>query len=216
MRAFTLPILEQRKWSVMDVLDMGNNLIIATDSKNVVVTGEDEIPRIITTNIDIEEMAAYEDRLLALSSGKVYSIPFSTFYHPAWFFAPSEFNTAGAIRYIESSADRSALYIAADTTRLYVNGVLEEEEASTTRKVLGSGPGQYAEFDGEDVTVFPNNVTLNEGFTGTFSGDNSFFKLSARNKKWVRKLRSVSDEPLAISHRVCMPRGVQPQDIYII
>lgn len=215
LKPFPVELLEQRKWSVTDVLDFQDNLIVATDSKSIVVRNEDTT-RVISTNIVVNEMAAYQDMLLALSGGKVYQIPFATFYHAKWEFEQiDEINNYGDVKYIEASRDRSGLFVGADRLRLYVNGVMESD-TDYIRTVFGNEPGQYADLCQDDVVVYPNNTTLPNGGTGVFTSDNRFFKISDMNKRWIRRLRLVSDEPMAISQKVCVKRGTTAQDISVI
>ena len=215
MSPFAIQALETNRWSVTDVLDFQDNLIVATDTKNVIVVDDLTNHKVVQTNIKIDELAVYQDQLYARAGEKLYSMPFAAFYHPTWQFELSDMNDDGQVLYIESSRDRTVLCIGADHTRVYVNGELETKE-DFSRKVLGNEAGQYAQANGNHITVYPNDAELANGSTGVFTDENRFFKLSNHNRNWIKRLRLVSNQPMAISQRVCITKGLPAQDIHVI
>ena len=216
MIPFPIRIIENNDWSITDVVEFQDNLIISTDTNNIVIQSINDIQRIVPSNIKPIDMVIYQDQLLALGSDKtIYSMHFHNFYDNTWLFsAKPEYGKN--ITSLESSKDRRGIYVSTDvSSKMFIDGKFYSEESPTSR-ILGNEPDQYADFDQNSATIFPNNVTLENAATGIFTDENRFFKLDENNNKWIQRLRLIQNQPLAISQRVCVPKNNNFQEINIV
>lgn len=202
---FLIELLEEQKWSINDIVEIEDRMVIATNTKNFVVQSLDGETRNIITNIIAEEFAIHQDSLLAMSNGSIFEFSLFDINSPSWKFAPTEnFGPAGKIRSLNASRDGRALFVTDnEMTRVFLDGLLDDE-LTPARRVFGETPDDYAVFENGNA-ILPNEQKTYTASDGVILSTGKF--LSIDKGKSIRKTKVIRDEPVFLSKRVCVAKN---------
>jgi hypothetical protein len=209
-------IITAQNWSVTDLIEIDEHIIISTNSNNVVVQSIDGDVRSINSNIKIDELAIYNETMFALQNNTIYEMDLENLNNPTWKFSPTDhYGDSGTILSIESSRDGRAMFVQDnETTRVFLDGELDDE-ISPHKRFFGATPDNHVMVSGSSTINTNTDQRFANTSNGVFDEIGNFIPINNKNKN-IKKIRFVNGEPVFVTNRVCKNKKTMKRDIVLL
>lgn len=206
--ALVLDKLEEHHLNVEDVrtivVDGEEHLVVTTGTRSVLVH-RPGLSRLVEANVPLGGIAPADGRLYALSQDRVVSMPLAReFSRDVWTLATVAVLPARGVHSVESSHDERMLTAETDQGTFYLQrGAVVRRESSRDARILGATAEEFAVSRNGGMDVFPNSEHIAGADVGVITADNRLFHARSDANAWLKRMRSISGEPVFITRGVC-------------
>lgn len=203
-----IDVLDQHNLNIDDVLEFthhGENYLLLSTNTAHVALHSPHVSQLLKTNINATDLALSDGRVYALSNGSVYYIKLANLFRKEQLLVFQPFTTIkGSITSIESSRTGDVISMTGPNGTYTIEfGRVSKHTTSTDARIYGRTRDEFAVRRSDGMHVYPNDKHVDAN-TGVITGENRFFHINSEKNRWLKRMRSLANEPVMITQSMCM------------